>query len=503
MLALLACVVAPSALAQTAGRVVLAVGDVAAVRGADRVRLAAGANVVVGDTIVTGAQSHAQIRFSDEALVALKPDSEFRIEQFTTTGGGAASDRAVFRLIRGGFRTITGSIGRLNADAYQVQTTQATIGIRGTHYALQICAVNQCRNAPDEPPASSGLYGGVFEGRVAVANALGNGEYGAREFFFVPDGEPPQRWLVPPLFLADEVPAPAQREVKVAEVNLPKLPQTPVDFVLPVPPFVYVAGEDLRNPLPERLTGTPEPPPVEPPPTPSERVIAIGSDRAIIALGRTPSATVSTDAAGALSAYADGSLTASRGTAQPVDVGSDAANGAQVNWGRWAGAGSSIVQVNADGSQTRNDGGNLHYVYGNVATDLPSSGVVFYTPSGGTRPTDSTSGVAGSLVSGGSVSVDFTAARVALSGLTVGFSNANYTLSGNANLVGSLFSTSPVGATVGCTGSACKPLVAGNFAGFLAGPGGSGLGLDYFFNIPGGVIEGVAGYHKCPGPTRC
>ena len=54
-----------AAFAQVAGRVVLAVGDVTAVRGADRVRLAAGAAVNVGDTIITGAQGHAQIRFSD------------------------------------------------------------------------------------------------------------------------------------------------------------------------------------------------------------------------------------------------------------------------------------------------------------------------------------------------------------------------------------------------------------------------------------------------------
>ena len=177
--------------------------------------------------------------------------------------------------------------------------------------------------------------------------------------------------------------------------------------------------------------------------------------------------------------------------------------GAQINWGRWNGPGSTIVQQFPDGTSVSNNGGNLHYIYGALATDLPGSGQVFYAPVGGTRPTDSVSGAAGTLVSGGSIGVDFTAARLTLSGLAVGFADANYTMSGSANINGGLFSTSPLGATVGCTGAACRPLQAGNFAGFLSGPGGAGIGLDYFFNVPGGVIEGVSGYRKCPGTQPC
>jgi hypothetical protein len=41
-------------------------------------------------------------------------------------------------------------------------------------------------------------------------------------------------------------------------------------------------------------------------------------------------------------------------------------------------------------------------------------------------------------------------------------------------------------------------------AGFFAGPGGSGIGLDYYFNARGGgVIEGVVGYRRCAGAGPC
>src|ERR1700694_984248 len=160
--------VAGAAFGQAAGKVLLAVGDVAALRGTERVQLTAGAPVNVGATVVTGAQSHAQIRFADDALVALKPHSEFRVERYNFTGASDSGEVAVFRLVKGGFRTLTGQIGKLNRDQYQLLTTQATIGIRGTHYQIQICSAGQCITGG--APAGSGIYGGVYEGRVLVSN---------------------------------------------------------------------------------------------------------------------------------------------------------------------------------------------------------------------------------------------------------------------------------------------------------------------------------------------
>jgi len=150
-----------------------------------------------------------------------------------------------------------------------------------------------------------------------------------------------------------------------------------------------------------------------------------------------------------------------------------------------------------------NDGGNLHYIHGVVATDLPTAGIVEYAPVGGTRPTDSATGEVGNLLSGGRVAVNFTTAQVSLNNLQVGFTNAVYSLSGTASLLGPLFSTGGVGATASCAGGGCQPIVAGNFAGFLSGPGAAGMGLDYYFNTRIGTIEGVVGYRRCAAPGAC
>lgn len=471
------------ALAQ-AGRVVLAVGDVVTVRGSDRIRLVAGNNVGAGDTVVTGAQSHAQIRFADDALVALKPDTEFRIEQFVFNGANDGNERAVFRLVRGGFRTVTGQIGKIDHDRYSVVTTQATIGIRGTHYVLQECGEGECRDTPESPPAPAGLYCGVLDGRVAALTPYGDAEYGQREYFIVRDGQPPQRLTAPPVFLADNL---AGRVLVArtapADLVFPKVPEFPQGFAVPGAPFVYQSTEDLDH---GDVIDT-------------GRNFVVGSDQYTLELGSVDAAAnpFTVDAAGRVVAIHTPNLAATLGAANVVDMGS-APDAGGLNWGRWNGPGSTITQTLPNGDVVHNDGGNLHYINGNAATSIPTSGVVSFSPVGGTRPTDS-SGAVGTLISGGNVTVDFTQASLALTGLTVGFgADATYSMSGSTRLVGPLFSTAGIGANASCAGSACQPLVQGNFAGFLAGPGVTGVGLDYYFNSRNGnVLEGNVGYHRC------
>ena len=211
------------AVAQTAGRVVMAVGDVAVQRANDRVKLSQGAEVRVGDRVTTGAQSHAQLRFSDEALVALRPDSEFHIDGYSFQSPGTGPERAVFRLVKGGFRTVTGQIGRINRDQYQVLTSQATIGIRGTHYELMTCAPDQCRRR-NGTIAPAGVHGAVFDGRLAVTAFGAQVEFGSREYFLVPDNNVPQRVLAPPEFMLTRVEA-STPPTLLASLSLSTVPE--------------------------------------------------------------------------------------------------------------------------------------------------------------------------------------------------------------------------------------------------------------------------------------
>jgi hypothetical protein len=147
-----------AAQAAPAARVDFATGDVAAVNKAGQSRaLAKGAQVEEGETINTNA-GRAQLRFTDGAYVSLQPQSEFRIDQYRYEGKQDGSERTYLSLLKGGLRTITGLVGRTNKKNYQVSTTVATIGIRGTEYTIQY---------------GGSISGTVGEGEIEVCNGAG------------------------------------------------------------------------------------------------------------------------------------------------------------------------------------------------------------------------------------------------------------------------------------------------------------------------------------------
>jgi hypothetical protein len=94
-------------------------------------------------------------------------------------------------LFRGGFRTISGSIGDADQDDYRIDTPFASIGIRGTvHEGLIV---------------GDALYTAVYEGGATISNNQGSIDTGigaSYDFAIVRRGEPPQGLLLaPPFFL--------------------------------------------------------------------------------------------------------------------------------------------------------------------------------------------------------------------------------------------------------------------------------------------------------------
>ena len=125
---------------ELAGRVVAAAGEVSIERNAQRSPAPVGTQVAVGDTIHLGRQSNAQIRFSDDSVMALGSETSLNVSEYLFEGAAPENQRVLFNLITGGMRTVTGLIGRLNKSNYRLRTVSATVGIRGTAYAAcQAC----------------------------------------------------------------------------------------------------------------------------------------------------------------------------------------------------------------------------------------------------------------------------------------------------------------------------------------------------------------------------
>ncbi|MEX1057084.1 MAG: hypothetical protein WED11_05105, partial [Natronospirillum sp.] len=119
--------------------------------------------------------------------------SLLEIEQYEE-GANDESSSAVFNFTQGALRTISGRIGSGLDDDYRLETTAATIGIRGTDYGLQYT------DSEDE----DGLYGRVNEGAITITNDAGTLEIGQNQFFFASDPDtPPIQITTPPANVLD------------------------------------------------------------------------------------------------------------------------------------------------------------------------------------------------------------------------------------------------------------------------------------------------------------
>ena len=141
--------------------VIIATGDFYAMNKSQQKRsLQRRSKVFVGDTISTGKNSRAQVRFIDGAVLSLRPESEMKIHKYNY-GKSKAQEGSWMTLIKGGFRTITGAIGKKH---YKVSTSMATIGIRGTHYEAVI--------------NDQQLYVALWDGGVTLSNDAGEVDLG-------------------------------------------------------------------------------------------------------------------------------------------------------------------------------------------------------------------------------------------------------------------------------------------------------------------------------------
>ena len=108
-----------------------------------------------GELLVTGEKSYAQVTMNDGTKMTLRPQSNLKIEAYQFKSEEPKTDNAVFRLLKGGFRTVTGLIGkRGNPDAYSLRAAGATIGIRGTDFSSRLCASKGCADDEAVKPAA-------------------------------------------------------------------------------------------------------------------------------------------------------------------------------------------------------------------------------------------------------------------------------------------------------------------------------------------------------------
>ena len=207
--------------AQEIGHVLITRGHVEARAADGSVRaLARRVDLLAGDTVVTGAGGFVQMKLADDARLALGSGTEFTFGEYSFDGDPTTPDTAVMSLIRGCFRSITGSIGASPDDEYRIDTPVATITVRGTFHGGSFDGQT--------------LYTVTHEGGTTVSNAQGAldaGLGGMYDYTRTRAGSAPEGLVTVPDFRCETNDQPAVAEL----LGTPPAPARGNLIILPAP----------------------------------------------------------------------------------------------------------------------------------------------------------------------------------------------------------------------------------------------------------------------------
>ena len=528
-----------------AGKVLLAIGEVKVSRGGQMVPLTKGASLQAGDGVITGVASNAQLRMSDGAVIALRAQSEFKINQYNFNGKTDGSEKAELSLVKGGVRAVTGAIGRENKDNLKINAVVATVGIRGTGFNINVCEGN-CFN-PDKTPVKDGLYAGVFEGKIVVKNEASVEAVGVNQYLYVADKDTAAKFiLAPPNFLPD--PLTGQKSSKPkgrseATTEIPSLavavstPAKAADTTVPMPtsPLPNVTGVTITQPpaLASASTSPFSPETIynkiptgdgSPAPTGAAAYIlqkaevwtgSTGSDGLPIhsitpgSVAAFQTATNGTQVTQISSAYATPNIPGP-GTTNPTVY---AINGAQqmesgtwgglVSWGRWANGAVLVGGYNNGQPISYPADSGFAYIVGTPTTNL-NQGQASYTFNliGASTPVPVSNPQGTWAVTSGSLTANFATAKIngnlgIYTNQPAGYGTYNMTFNGNISQSSPINSVTTLVSKVSGSLATCASGCAGaGNVGFYGNPSPTAAGLSYNFNTGSNVVQGVAVFKR-------
>lgn len=158
-----------SAYAAVAGHVQFVYGTVQLINGAGRTSaVRKGDAVSEGDTLATAEGASAQVRMEDGGFIAVRPGTRIRIDSFKFKAPDK-KEQSFFSLFKGGFRAVTGLIGKINKADYRISTPFATLGIRGTDHEIVVVVPG----SPMAALAPVGSYDKVNLGETTLTTGKG------------------------------------------------------------------------------------------------------------------------------------------------------------------------------------------------------------------------------------------------------------------------------------------------------------------------------------------
>lgn len=111
-------------------------GEATIARNATKLVAKTGLKLQEKDSVITQKNAKVQIIFKDETIITIGQKSHFSIKEYLFDANEEPS--AKFGMFGGAMRAITGKIGKVAPQKFNVTTKTATIGIRGTNFTVAI-----------------------------------------------------------------------------------------------------------------------------------------------------------------------------------------------------------------------------------------------------------------------------------------------------------------------------------------------------------------------------
>ena len=438
-----------------AGRVEFALGSATVVGADGRSRtVSRGTELDTGDTVRTN-EGRVQVRMTDGAFVSLQPNTEFGIKDYKFSGKADGTESAFYSLLKGAMRTVTGAIGRVNRNRYQVATPTATVGIRGTGGLIQVL-----NDGSTLVQGTSGIW--------FLANPAGSIDIPAGVAGLSPTDpkQPPKETSDVPTSGPTPLP-PKEEYVQGNErttdgASVITAPQTAVLVSGDGYDGVLAHGFNCDGPCPQMNSG-------------NGSAVFNGSGQLTSVLFGLEGGSAMLEAGGT-----------------QAEFGTD---GTTIAWGRWIG---NVTTPAGSGSFGPNEG--LHYVVGVPTAVMPLSGTATYTLLGATSPTYVPGGPSSAQGSfNGTLNVDFGALTVGMN-LSVAMPDSTYTIGGAASISGNKFFGNVDafgGGNISVSGANCSCSCSARVDGFFAGSNASRAGLGYHISNSGSIdIVGAAAFQK-------
>lgn len=480
------------ALAETAGRVSFVNGSVSATSPDGQSRALRRGDAINGGDRIETRSGRLQIRFTDGGFVSLQPNTVFGVDQYLYANKAPEETSLFFSLLRGGMRTVTGAIGKVNKQSYKVRTPVATIGIRGTGYLAE---TNNERTLVS-----------VGAGLVFVENSFGNATGSAGQSIEATLQRPPQLTREAPEIRA------TRPEGDGAETEDTSLASTAAnefgDQILPdgtpllLAPDPLLGGYLLLDPVVAPLvkpladtdvvTGTPQYSLASP-------MLYVDGPDSLMGLFATFNQT-STDPL-----LRGGLLTLADPASSPANILLDSGtltfnmvtvlNG--LSWGEFTNGAAATDSVSFGNLTALSSTEFMPYIIGTASTSLLSGGTAKYTLMGHTMPTLDRLHTAGTAINSFKIDIDFDfglmdlALDLSVSAVPGDVKTINVAQN-DISIAGSFASKEFNLVNLTGTGTACISGCSASISGFFSGVDGANLGTSYSISSDLGIVQGVA-----------